>query len=297
MKKILSICVLGAILFWISGCDELLPPYAKNVVGYCDTTKRARKILVEDYTGFTCGNCPKAAVVASQIHAAHPCQTIVIAVHAGYFAKPSRLSSSPYKYDFRTPTGDAWDIYFGNSLAGNPNGLIDRIKRKGTFIQPYLEWATIADSLLKLPADASITLQNSYDSTKHIVNVTANIEYFVPGISDHYIGVYLVEDNFNQWQEDYRLPTGSQDDSTYIHNHVLRAASNEGGVWGVQISASNFNAGKLSPIKTIISIPMDTVNNVIKPRWELKNCKVVAFIHNNSTKEVIQAEEQHVLVP
>ena len=40
-------------------------------------------VLIEDYTGHQCGNCPQAAVVANNIENANPGRVFVISEHAG----------------------------------------------------------------------------------------------------------------------------------------------------------------------------------------------------------------------
>jgi len=59
MKNILFIAFAFSIV--ITSCDVLEGPFDEQVNNNIDTTKPLRKILLEDYTGHTCGNCPCAA--------------------------------------------------------------------------------------------------------------------------------------------------------------------------------------------------------------------------------------------
>ena len=48
--------------------------------------RECKKILLEDYTGHKCGNCPRAAEKAEELKEIYGDQLIPIAIHAGFFA-------------------------------------------------------------------------------------------------------------------------------------------------------------------------------------------------------------------
>ena len=72
MKSIFKIVFASLWVLLLNACDyvdrEVVKNYGKEDVAPIDTTVsedtteiRIRKILVEDFTGHTCPNCPKAA--------------------------------------------------------------------------------------------------------------------------------------------------------------------------------------------------------------------------------------------
>ncbi|MDQ1266596.1 MAG: hypothetical protein QG635_1748, partial [Bacteroidota bacterium] len=125
MKKntLISLISIAFIVVLFLSCDEIGLPYTKEKkVGPVQTGDTLQKVLIEDYTGAQCGFCPRAAEIAHTIAEANPGRVIIISVHSGNFAKPS----GKYTYDFRTTAGDEFDKFFGNSKAGNPNGLVNR---------------------------------------------------------------------------------------------------------------------------------------------------------------------------
>src|SRR5204862_7030097 len=94
-----------------------------------------RKILIEDYTGFKCGNCPAgASILYNQLKPIYGNDLITIAVHASpsnTFTEPSPPASLPpnapagsYSTDFRTPAGEAWLAFF--NVSANRNGMVSR---------------------------------------------------------------------------------------------------------------------------------------------------------------------------
>ena len=87
------------------------------------TIARSEKSYLEDYTGHTCGNCPRAAEKAYELQEIYGDQLVIISVHAGFFSN----TNTSYPSDFTSNTGDTWDNLFGNSNAGNPNGMVNRM--------------------------------------------------------------------------------------------------------------------------------------------------------------------------
>ena len=152
MKKYLT---LISLIIIIVSCDVVESPYMTNPdpapnVTVADTIK---KVLIEDFTGHLCPNCPDAATELEAISDAFPGQIIGMAIHVTKsFARPYPASQAPnYQYDFRTQWGDEWDNFYGISNVGLPRGMINR-----TGYQDDLhrlgkdEWATtVVDELIK----------------------------------------------------------------------------------------------------------------------------------------------------
>ena len=61
-----------------------------------------RKILIEDFTGHKCQNCPDAAAEIHNIQNTFPNQVVAIAIHAGYFSEPNPPQAPYLTTDFRT---------------------------------------------------------------------------------------------------------------------------------------------------------------------------------------------------
>ena len=96
MKKIISILVTGLIVS-VYSCDKIEGPTRESVS--VDTTCQftednsvpEKKVLVEDYTGHNCGNCPAGGVILNDsMRAKYGDRMVAIAVHAGDYAKIGR---------------------------------------------------------------------------------------------------------------------------------------------------------------------------------------------------------------
>lgn len=237
-----------------------------------------RKVLLEDYTGQTCGNCPAAATKADEVQTLFGNNVIVLAVHAGFFAEPS--ASGTYTTDYTTPAGDAWDTFFGISAAGNPNGMINRKDFPSTtHIKNHNSWPTEVSALVNQPADAKISITPNYNSSTRNLNVDVKTKFINPLSNNHKLSVVLVEDSIVGPQKDY-----SQNPSTiynFVFKHVLRGSLN--GDFGDVLNSA--------PVFTNDSITKTISNYSVPVKYKENKLYVLAFVYNSSTYEIIQAEQ------
>ncbi len=297
--KIKYLIAIIAIAFIYYGCDKIEAPFREEVVtpDFCSTgiddSIPNRKVLMEDYTGHACGNCPAAGLYLNDtIKPIYDHCLVVISVHAGYFAGtcpnasvcfslPAARPPGSFETDFNSATGTAWNTFFG--ISGNPKGMINRIDfPSGSHSKTYTAWnGAIATELAK-DASASIHITNTYNSGSNSVNVAVESKFVKDLQGDYKLQVVITEDSLIDWQLWY----GHQPEEfvgDYIHRHVLRDGLNT--TWGETIATGNTAAGT-----TVTKNYNYTIDNA----WVVNNCNIVAFIYNDVTKEVIQVEEAAV---
>ena len=279
MKNIFSI-LLVALLF--AACDKIDGPYSENPQNTNDTGV-VRKVLIEDFTGQKCGNCPRAAEAIEAIEAIYGKKVVSVGIHVGYFAEPNPQGNPKFTYDFRTPVGDYWDNVFQNSAIGLPNGAINRVKSNGFVPQNYTNWSTLVSQILTQEADADIAVTNTYNAGTRQVNTTVNTKILNDLPGNYMLSVYVTEDSIVNWQKDYTI-TPDNDISNYVHRHVLRGSMN--GNVGTAVGTGALAAGQ--SYSQSFSMTLD-------PSWVQSHCAIVAFIYNTVTKEVVQVEEQKII--
>ncbi len=272
-----TIYYLFAVLFLATSCDQITGNYLENpTINPDDTAKVWRNILLEDFTGYTCGNCPAAHEVAKQLTDTYKDRVIVVGIHAGNFAEPNPA----HYYDFRTPEGNAYDQLFGNSQAGLPNGLINRQKFSGSYITRHTKWASLVAAAIGQEADAAITMHASYDDATRKITVSGNLRYVKNSSANDYLCVVITEDSIVQYQKDYRK--NPQDIPEYNHMHVFRGAITP--TWGDKISATAITANSKFDMNYTYVIPNDK-------DWNPANLNVVAYVYSKDKEyEVIQAK-------
>ena len=273
--------ILSILIF--SSCDKIEKPYLEDNGGKCGNGNLSipiKKVLLEDYTGHTCGNCPRAAEQTELLIETYCDHIIPVSVHVGFFAEP--WTSGKYTYDFRTTTGNTWDETFGNSSAGLPNGMLNRKDYNGTKILAYESWAAALEIILEEPPTIDIDISNNYDETSRELKTSIKVN-FLKNSSEHLkLTVLIAEDSIINWQKDYDYEDledpGNTNIENYVHRHVLRDAIN--GAWGETIS----NDGKQG----------DAINKSLtynmKSEWFAKHCSVIAYVYIAETNEIVQAE-------
>ena len=286
MKKYLII--LSSILI-ITSCDVEEGPFITDYNSYINPDK---KVLIEDFTGHLCPNCPNAARELDAIHDIYGDQIIGMAVHVSTtFARPYSSNQAPnFQYDFRTDWGNGLDDFYGISAVGLPRGMVNRIGYPDNHKLGAGEWA--AAVLEELTKDTTFTIDISSDesSISIISEVQKNIN------AEYNLAVCLTESNIINWQQD-----GGNSISDYEHNHVLRTALIDQAL----SNSTNYVAGQEIEntinydLATLKQSNIDYSNNSVGGNgaaggWDANNMSVVAYIYNTITKEIVQVEEAHL---
>ncbi len=289
-KLILNSVAFILTVIAIVSCDfvqDANPSITPNTTTGGNSNIIYRKAFIEDYTGHKCGNCPAAADQLKSIENTYPGKIVPLAVHAGFFA----TTNLQYPTDFQTTAGDAYDLQFGNSAAGNPNGLINR-SGYGTasFIKQWSSWGADAASIIAMPAKFQIKIHNTFNATTKVLDTDITVKSLATNTGNYKLVVLLSEDSVIAEQLDYRKPSGSQLVPNYEFNHILRGAINS--TWGDAIFTSGTAALNDSVVKSYTGF---SVNANYRP----KKCHVVAYVYDADAAsptyyEVYQAEEAHV---
>jgi hypothetical protein len=290
MKKI--ILYIFSVAIAVTSCDYVSQPLEVQTTTTGTDSTVARKILVEDYTGHECGNCPAAAkVINNTLIPAYGEKIVALAIHAGYFAE---IASAPFDGDFSTDAGDSYDspTYFNISEGGgNPAGMISRIHFNATslsHVKAHSSWATYVDSLSRLPASVGIRITCTYDSITRLAGINLESKFFSDLSGNYNLVVLLTQDSIIAAQKDYSIPS-PYIVSNYVHRHVLRDAIN--GTWGATIISGNAAEGQIVNKFYAYTVP-STIKNI---PCDDAHCHIVAFLYNTATYEVIQAEEKRII--
>ena len=296
MKKYLY---LFSLILIFASCNKIEAPFAIDNTTLINTNK---KVLIEDYTGHLCPNCPNASRELDAIIDLYGDNIIGMAVHVGKtFARPYPSSQDPkFQYDFRTSWGENWDSFFSISDAGLPKGMINRIgypnneHRKGKN-----EWLALVQSELEKEADVEILISSNINGSNGII--TVNIEVLNDLNGSYNLVICLTEDSIINWQKD-----GQVEEENYVHLFVLRSVLNTD--LGEPLnSITTLTTG--DDFQRIYSINLNTLeqnninfstNSLFQGNgnaggWIKENMNIIAYIYNTSTYEILQVEEADLI--
>lgn len=273
--------IISTALFLFLSCDEIKEPFIEYT-GQCGDASLPvpiKQILLEEFTGHECGNCPRGDEQVELIKAMYCDHVIPISVHAGFFAQVNETGK--YTYDYRTTTGNEIDAFFDGSVSV-PAALINRAPVNNDYTFSVSEWTGRISEILAEEPVIDINLELSYNSARDI-NIDVDVVFIKESDNTLMLSVYFIEDSIKSWQKDYSLPAGQQDIELYSHNHVLRDAIN--GTWGDQLTSGLVNAND------VIS---KSFNYTINSEWIIKNSSIIAFVYDSDTKAILQASQIHL---
>ena len=282
LRYTLLIIIAG---FVFASCDKLEPPYCEIAPPPIPGDTIFKKVLLEEYTGFRCPNCPNAAAEAHDLKHLYGDRLVVMAMHVGVLAMPV---NSPFDYDFRTSTASTWDNFFGPSAVGLPKGMVNRIGYpvQANYILDYGNWGSLISQIIYDSADANIEIHSTLNESTRQIDVSIDAYFYSQLNGNYYVNVCIIEDSIVKPQKDANLG----DILDYNHMHALRGSISS--VWGDSLTA-NPTADSSNFISK--SFPTYTIAN----DRVLKNCSLIAFIYrrdaaDNNQYEVIQAEEKRI---
>ncbi len=254
--RYITICLLALLL---NACDHIDREdrliYEKPV-----TSKRA--VLLEDFTGQRCINCPKGTEVIEQLVAEYGDTAVVaVSIHGG----PLGFSGNATTLGLATETGN--EYYDHWNLEYQPVGLVNRHGAVN-----YPEWAAAVKEELLKPAPLNLRASATADNSQALhVSITA---MGTDGTSSGKLQVWILEDGITAMQ---LMPDGTAN-ADYVHNHVFRKAVN--GTWGEEITI------KEGETKTW------EYTQAIDPAWSSRNLSIVTFVYNDYG--VLQAAKAHL---
>jgi hypothetical protein len=274
-KCLLLVC--SVVLF--NSCDKVSPPFEEvNPVPPPPTEKVRKKVLVEDYTGHKCGNCPRASREIYNQKPVYGERLIIMAIHAGFFAN---TNVAPYTYNFKTPEGTQLDTDFGISLAGNPNGMVNRKLVDGSYIVGATKWVTEVGKVMNDTNEAAlkISIDNNYDDASRVLQTEITSEFLTDLTGTYKMCVFIVEDSIVKWQKDYDV---SPDDvEFYVHREVLRGTMNS--TYGDAVTPTT--DGTINTLNYTYSLPLD---------WDDSHISIIAYLYDEATKEILQVEQAEI---
>lgn len=218
--------IISVFILFILGCEEE-PPFIDlqgeevdtslidtTYVSSTDTTPETKNILIEDYTGVQCPNCPTAAKIAEEIADENPGRVVILAIHANdLFGEPFPES----KEDYRIEEGQELYDFFGQKP--QPAGDVDRFlfPNEDEVMVIYNKWKQYANQRLNASTPVNLELTKSFDSTSSDLVIKVKLHYTEEVNERQFISICLTQSNIIDYQinETEKIPD-------YEHDHVLR---------------------------------------------------------------------------
>lgn len=228
-----------------------------------------RAVLIEDFTGQNCLNCPVAHEKIEEMEKQYGADKVIaVSIHGGELAISDRRP-----FGLMTEEGNEICNYYAINVF--PMGVIDGVT------PPVLdsEWASAVYNDLQKPTEVKLEASaelieieeviNDKKEVKQNISCTANITSSEEG--EGKIQFWIVESGIVAQQ---KMPDGSINQN-YVHNNVFRAQ-----VFPMRGNPIAFSRDGATANGTI----------EVRERWSLENVSVVAFVsdNNNIVQQVVK---------
>ena len=263
---------LSLLVALAAGCDNISEDdrYIKEEKPVIDNP---RNLLIMEFTGNNCANCPTGAAIVEQIkEEEEPGRVISVGLHpeGNHYTDPVPSIHTPSKrQDLRCKAATAmYDYYRPN---GFPSAIFNGLK--SSMSGSTGDWKQRASEALAKSSVVTLSATCEYQADTRNLTVDYSVEFLDYVYSKLNVTVWLVENKIMGTQT---MPDGKMN-LNYEHNHVLRASLN--GDWGEEIGSS-FLEGDFKEGQASITLQED---------WVAENCDVVVFVYRDDDKEVEQA--------
>lgn len=219
-----------------------------------------RAVLIEEFTGQQCTNCPDGHRALQEISASLGDSVIAVGIHA------SSLAMNPPR-GMKTETGEEY-----YKAVGSP-ALPSAVINMQTSPLQIPQWGSSINQIIMTPTPYTVKAHTSVNSTDNTFDIEVAFS-----ASEDFTGkllVWVVENDIVAYQLDNGVGINN-----YVHNHVFRASAN--GTWGVDVDLKAH-----SPQKVSYKVP-------IQSNWNMDNVYAVAFLYNNDgVKQVTSTAKDH----
>lgn len=256
MKLFHTLIALSLFALTFVACDEVDSDKRWNGP---ITAEVKKNVLIEDFTGQKCINCPLAAEEIASLQQTCGENIIAVSIHGGSLS----LSEDKTVAGLANTQGDDYVSHWGvNSF---PKGWIDR---SGSLLD-YEQWGASVVKRFSVAPKVNIDVNNIKVNT---TDISFDVDVIGLENAQGKLQVWLTESNITAIQF---MPDGTRNNN-YVHNHVFRAS----------VSAPYGDEMIVSKEKTehksyTYSFPDFTKLKNTTP-WNTANMAVVAFFYNET---------------
>lgn len=271
-SKYIKYALPAIFLLTLCACDEIDEQDRYEQVQINFGTKN---VLIEDFTGQLCNNCPLATNTISTLQETFGHDRVIpVAIHGGdlTLAAPTGLANA---------IGNTYTAERG--VSSKPKGEVDRTGQ----LLDQEKWGTTVLERIAMTAHVKLGVENiAFDADSRELSFSVKTAADLTG-AQGLLQVWLTESHIHTYQktpDPNRFPQypASGNDHNYEHNHVLRAcvSAKDGDALSLVAGGSDTRAYKYK----------------LESDWVADNMSVIVIAYN-AAEGVLQVIEQPVQLP
>lgn len=263
--------LLATIIMGLTACSNI--DEDERLI-YVEPAEVNRPVLIEDFTGQACVNCPNATAAIHELQETYGEENVIaVAIHCGPFAHLRSNMGNAFLSDLGTKLGDEYYTHW--NIEAQPGVKINR----GAPIYDTNQYAAaVANELKKTPTVHFDAVEFSNNAVLVDLSSSDRVE--------GRLQVWIVEDSINardpQTKYQQFMPDGSRRQD-YVHNHVFRASLTND-AYGEPVT---LEAGNKSYTQVFYLQGNEALDN-FEHLWQKQNLSAVVFFWNEQ-QGVMQA--------
>jgi hypothetical protein len=258
---IISILFFSAV--FLTSCDKVDPPYGTAVLNP-DTTGKSM-VLLEEYTGQQCTNCPTATLLAQKFKSLYKGKVVLMSVHA----TPLADTNAAFKLYLKTDEAENyWTPYY--QIGYVPGALINRKAYDGSAFIPTGNWGSVILAEMAKPVRTSIKVTTTYDAVNKAITANASVTFVRKLDGAANICFFVLQDSIMGKQANNNPAIGGSILYPYYFMEVFRGSMN--GAYGEQLTPKADSLTNCSYSKTF-SIPQNA-----QVPWIPRNLTILTLI-------------------
>lgn len=258
----------------LTGLVALMLPAFVNAADLTEPAPKA--VLVEDFTGIHCSNCPRGhSILAGMLQERHD-QVVAVGIHTGDFATP--MTGQP---DFRISEGESYQNRF--NITSYPSALINRAPYNSIYPLGTNVWEKAARIQAELTADVNLRIDLAeFDVKTRVLKVKVSGCFTAEPPVDPVITLWLTQSGL------YGPQTGGNMGNNYLHEHVLRVVLSD--KWGDALP--EVTKGEVFTFEKEFTLP-ESVRDIPLTPGELE---LVAFV-SQAKREILNVTKSYLTYP
>ena len=258
----------------------LWPAFAEN-------TNTFTNVLIEDFTGHRCNNCPNAASLLQGLEQANPGRVFGVGVHTSPVGASSFQEVLLPDYPTVLFNDLAYEIgiHFGSkpgtSFLGNPSGTVNRQLNGTDNTSAPPTWNSKTTVELNKPLRVNIQSHTNYFASTRGSFLHVEVDKVDNNLTnDLAVVVYVCEDSLIAPQ----LMPNLTRNATYVHRDIMRDCI-DGRAFGRVLEASDLGSNGKYYVNYTYKLPN---------QYDVDNMHYLIYVYDKVTEEIYQVIEQHL---
>lgn len=250
-------------------------------------TNTFTNVLIEDFTGHRCFNCPNAANILHTLEQANPGRVFGAAIHTSPFGMTNFQQEELPDYPAVLYNDLAFEIgiHFGSkpgtSFLANPNGAVNRQLNGTDNTSAPGTWNSKTAVELSKPLRVNIQSHANYFATTRGSFLHVEVDKVDNNLTnDLAVVVYVCEDSLVAPQ----LMPDLTRNPTYVHKDIMRDCI-DGKAFGRVLKASDLGTNGKYYVNYTYKLPS---------QYDVDNMHYLIYVYDKVTEEIYQVIEQHL---